>query len=119
MTTLLDILQHALGRDEYGRPKRGDGTDYRNHFTTGEGGGDLALCRSAVAGGLMAEHAPREISGGEYIFTVTDRGRAWVTTNSPAAPRLTRAQTRYQAWLAEDSGDTFGEWLRRPRRGPR
>lgn len=30
--SLLNILQHSLGLDEYGR-----GTPYRNHFVTGEG----------------------------------------------------------------------------------
>lgn len=109
MTTILHILQHALGRDEYGR-----GTDYRNHYCTGEGSADLALCRDAVARGLMVEHAPREISGGDFIFTVTDAGKAFIAEHSPAPPKVSRGQQRYRRWLAaSDVRDvSFGDWLR-------
>lgn len=105
---LLGILQHALGRDQYGR-----GTDYRNHFCAG--GPDLVTCREAVAQGLMREHPASEISGGDPVFTVTDAGKAYVTANSPAPPKLSRGKQRYQEWQASgaaDCGLTFGEWLR-------
>jgi hypothetical protein len=113
VTTILHILQHALGRDEHGRNPNG-GPDYRNHFCTGEGGTDFALCREAVAAGLMREHAPSEISGGDHIFTVTDAGKAYVSEHSPPEPKLTAGQQRYQRWLdISDVCDiTFGEWLK-------
>ena len=112
MTTILHILQHALGRDEYGRPTSRSNPEFRNHYCVGPRCDGFDLCRSAVEQGLMREHAPREISGGDYIFTVTDAGRAWVTAHSPNPPHLSRSAQRYRAFLNEDGGENFGEWLR-------
>lgn len=115
LTMLLHVLQHALGRDEYGENPHGR-EDYRNHFCTGEGSEDFALCREAVAQGLMREYPPSEISGGDHVFTVTDAGKAYITEYSPPRPRRTRGQERYRKYLdsaAADCGMTFGEWLRR------
>ena len=110
MSTILHILQHALGRNEYGKnPNRR--ADYRNHFCTGEGSADFALCRDAVAAGLMREHAPREISGGDYIFVVTDAGKAYIAKHSPPEPKRSRGQERYRRFIDADSGLSFGEWL--------
>lgn len=111
---MLHVLQHSLGRDEHGKPRFGS-ADYRNYFCAGEGSDDFAACREAVAQGLMEEHPPRAISGGEFIFTATDAGKAYVAANSAPAPKLSRGQLRYRAWLASaaaDCGVTFGEWLR-------
>lgn len=111
---LLHVLQHALGRDEHGKPRRG-GADYRNHFCAGDGSADFGTCREAVALGLMTQHPPAALTGGDHVFTVTDAGKAYIDANSPPAPRLTRGQRRYRAWLASaeaDCGVTFGEWLR-------
>lgn len=114
MTTLLDVLQHALGRDAYGRQPhpRANGADYRNHFTAGEGGGCFAACEQAVADGLMVRHAPSELSGGDYVYTVTAKGRDYIAANSPKPPRLSRSAQRYRRWLDEDSSLRFGEWLK-------
>lgn len=113
---VLHIIQHSLGRDQYGqRPKGNEHEDYRNHFYAGPGHADFDACRDAVTQGLMREHAPSDISGGDFVFTVTDEGKAYVAKNSPPAPKLTRAQRRYQEWLRVDCGLTFGEWLRRGR----
>lgn len=110
MSTLLHVLQHVLGRDEYGRnPNRRP--DYRNHFCAGEGSADFDMCREAVSRGLMKEHPPREISGGDYIFVVTDAGKAYVVEHSPPEPKRTRAQDRYRRFLDADSGLSFREWL--------
>ncbi len=108
MSTILAILQHALGRDEYGR-----GADYRNHYCAG--GADVAICRDAVSRGLMVEHAAREISGGDPIFTVTDAGKAFVTARSPKPPKVSRGKERYLRWLTVNdiTGWTFGEWLKK------
>lgn len=112
MTTLLHILQHALGRDEYGRRPQGRTDDYRNHYCAGEGHDGFDLCREAVAAGLMVEHAPRAISGGDYIFTVTLGGEAYVREHSPKPPKMTRSKARYLRFLDADCGLTFGEWLK-------
>lgn len=107
MTTILSILQHALGRDQYGH-----GTDYRNHYCAG--GNDIALCREAVSLGLMVEHAPRAISGGDPIFTVTDKGKAYIAEHSPKPPKVSRGKARYLRWLeVSDAYDiSFGDWLK-------
>lgn len=107
MTTILHILQHSLGLDDYGR-----GKPYRNHYCIGERCDGFDLCRDAVAQGLMQEHAPSAISGGDHIFTVTDAGKAYVAEHSPKPPKLTRSAMRYQRFLGEDCGGTFGEWLK-------
>lgn len=109
MTTILDILQHALGRDQYGH-----GTDYRNHYCVGSGP-DLDTCREAVSQGLMTEHAPREISGGDFIFVVTNAGKAYIAEHSPKPPTMSRGKARYLRYLeVSDVCDwTFGEWLKK------
>jgi hypothetical protein len=112
---LLHVLQHALGRDQYGRSRSRHappGEDYRNHFCAGEGSDDFVTCRAAVAQGLMREHPPSAISGGDHVFTVTDAGKAYVTANSPAPPKLTRSQKRYRAFIDADCGLSFGQWLK-------
>lgn len=111
MSTILHILQHALGRDQYG--KNPDGRpDYRNHFCADEGTADFAICRDAVSQGLMQEYPPNEISGGSHIFVVTETGKAYISSNSPPEPKLTRGQERYRRFLRADCGVSFGEWLR-------
>ena len=113
MATILNILQHALGRDEYGRRKPGRTDDYRNHFCAGED--DLPICRDAAAQGLMTEHAPRAISGGDPIFTVTKAGVSYITEHSPAPPKVSRSKARYLRWhnsALADLGMSFGEWLK-------
>lgn len=119
MTTILDILQHALGRDQYGRSPHPVGKpvndpDYRNHYCGGSGP-DLATCREAVSLGLMMEHAPREISGGDYIFVVTDAGKAYIAEHSPKPPTVSRGKARYLRYLevADVCDWTFGEWLKK------
>lgn len=112
MATILDILQHALGRDEYGRRKTGRTENYRNHFCAGAD--DLPVCREAAALGLMTEHPASAISGGDPIFTVTPAGRAYITEHSPAPPKVSRSKARYLRWLGGygDMGVSFGEWLK-------
>ena len=112
MSAILDILQHALGRDEYGRREPGRTDDYRNHYCAGDD--DLSVCREAAALGLMTEHAPRTISGGDPIFVVTPAGRAHIAEHSPAPPKVSRSKARYLRWLGGygDLGVSFGEWLK-------
>jgi hypothetical protein len=104
-TEQLHICQHALGLDNYGQ-----GSGYRNHYVAGTD--DAARCRELVALGHMREYPASELSGGDPVFTVTEVGRSAVRAEIPRPPKLTRSQIRYQQFLAEDSGMTFGEWLK-------
>jgi hypothetical protein len=108
----LALLQHALGLDEYG--KSPNGRSYRNRFVANEGSDDFAICMRHAAAGRMTRYEPSALSGGadSYCFVVTDAGRAFVKALSPSPPRLTRGQIRYQAYQSEESGLSFGEWLR-------
>ena len=109
MADKLHILQHALGVDEYGQ-----GEQYRSHFVTGSGSVDYAASMELVAAGLMTRRDGGTLPfGGDDQFHVTDAGRAFVASNSPPPPRLTRSQKRYRAWL-DGPADwmSFGEYLR-------
>ncbi len=108
---MLHVLQHSLGRNEYGKSPRGR-EDYRNHYCASEGHHSFAACREAVALGLMLERAPSDISGGDHVFTVTDAGRAYIAEHSPPEPKRSRGQDRYRRYLAADCGMSFIEWLR-------
>ncbi len=103
---LLHILQHSLGVDEFGR-----GRQYRNHFVTGPGSDDWAYCQTLCSAGLMNDHGPQTLFGGN-CFYVTDLGKKAVSTQSPLPPKKTRAQRRYEDFLREDSTMSFGEWLK-------
>lgn len=59
-----EILRHAVGW-----PKM-----YRNHFVTGEGSTDYPDCMALVEAGLMERRGSSELSGGDYVFTVTEAG---------------------------------------------
>lgn len=110
-TRMLHVLQHSLGRDQYGKNPNGR-ADYRNHYCASEGHHSFAACRKAVELGLMREHPPSAISGGDNVFTVTDAGKEFVAANSPPEPKRTRGQEVYRRYLAADCGMTFDEWLR-------
>lgn len=62
----------------------------------------------------MTERSGNALSGGDSVFFVTPNGIDFVALNSPVrppAPKLTRSQKRYQAWLDADCGLSFAEWL--------
>lgn len=103
----LHILQHSLGVDNHGQ-----GDQYRNHFVTGADSDDWPACRELVAEGLMTETPGNAITGGGSVFRVTPAGVDYVALHSPAPPKLTRSQRRYEAFLDADSGMRFGEWLK-------
>ncbi len=103
----LQILQHALGVDRYGQGKR-----YRSHFCTGPECNNWDDCQALVAADLMQEHKSSQLSGGNSIFTVTGSGVLAMITESPAPPKLTRSQKRYQEWLDADNGMTFCEFIK-------
>jgi hypothetical protein len=109
MSSLLHIIQHSLGADEFGR-----GGQYRNYFVTGEGSQDHPICMEGVDRGLMeVRRAKYELYGGDDVFVVTEAGKQWMAQNSPQPPKLTRGQSRYRDWLDEDSSESFGDYLRR------
>lgn len=99
----LEILQHALGLDKYGR-----GDSHRNHFCAG--GYDLADCAELVAIGYMRSWRHEMLP--YFNCWVTDKGKVAVSRESPRPPKLTRAQRRYRAFLNADSGLSFIEWLK-------
>ena len=102
----LQILQHALGLDQYGRGKM-----YRNHFCAGAD--DTPDCQALIAAGYMQHHRTTDVFP-YFNCSVTDAGKAAVLAASP--PLLTRAKERYREFLIADSGLSFIEWLkRRPR----
>lgn len=103
----LEILQHALGCDRYGQ-----GGMYRNHYVVGPGCSDFDACQRLCALGAMTDAGPQRMCGEMHLFWVTDKGKAIMRSESPAAPVLTRAQKRYRAFLRADFGLTFGQWLK-------
>lgn len=99
----LEILQHALGVDQYGR-----GARTRNHFCAGAA--DEPTCRELVALGLMVTFERSWLP--YYNCMVTPAGIDAMLANSPAPPKLTRSQYRYRRFLDHDSGLSFREWLK-------
>lgn len=102
----LSILRHALGVGE-----DGCAPSYRNHFVTGEGGRDHALCMALVAAGLMTRYSGNALTGGSDVFGATNAGRI-AAVGTP--PNLTPAQRRYKEYLRTDSNLSFIDWLRSP-----
>ncbi|PBJ83740.1 hypothetical protein CMZ84_04425 [Lysobacteraceae bacterium NML93-0399] len=100
----LDTLRHALGIGA-------DGTKpaFRNHFVTGEGSEDHAVCMVLVDRGLMTRRTGSALSGGDDIFSVTAEGRLAAAGTWVKQPR---SKQRYADWLHEDGVESFGEWLR-------
>jgi hypothetical protein len=107
----LEVLQHALGVDEYAQIPKGHSDYYRNHFCAG--GKDEAICRELVGIGYM-ETFERDFLP-YYNCTVTAIGKQAMREQSPKPPKLTRSQKRYRDWMdsgASDCGVSFGVWLK-------
>lgn len=100
----LQILQHALGVDQYGQ-----GRQYRDHFAAG--GEDVQICQELIALGYMRQVATTAVFQ-DFNCRVTDEGKAAMLRESPKSPVLTRSQQRYRDFLAADSGVSFGTWMR-------
>jgi len=99
----LEILQHSLGVDQYGR-----GQMYRNHFCAG--GSDEEICRELVAMGFMITFTRTHLP--YYNCTVTDEGKKAMLEQSPQPPKLTRSQQRYRRFLKMDTGLSFRDFLK-------
>lgn len=105
----LQILQHSLGCDQYGR-----GCSSRNHFVTDESSNDGRTCLELVSLGLMTNDGPRALCGGMSVFHVTAEGKDVMRSQSPEPPpepKLTRSQKRYLEYIRSDSGLSYREWL--------
>jgi len=100
----LEILQHALGVDQFGQGKM-----YRNHFCAG--GSDEDICRELVALGFMTQHATTEWLP-YFNCSVSETGKRAMIEASPKPRKLTSAQRRYREFLNADSDMKFGEWLK-------
>lgn len=135
MNQQLEILQHSIGADQYGRVHCD-----RNYFVTGKGSTDYPVCTELVERGLMTMTRGNEITGGGDVFRVTDAGRRFVRDNSEVDPNRewlclppwrdaweweawftvlapTRSKARYQAAidLADFSSLSVGELLTKVR----
>lgn len=115
----LEILQHALGCDRYGQSARRRGEvfhpDYdpysRNRFCAGAG--DETDCRALVEMGLMEEH-PRTEWLPYFNCSVTEAGIKAMRDASPAPPKKTRSQLRFEAYrrFSDAYECSFREFLR-------
>ena len=101
----LEILQHALGADKFGKRPR----DSRNDFCAGAA--DEPDCRELVAMGYMQEHCRTAVFP-YFNCSVTGEGINAMLRESPAPPKLTRSQKRYRRFLDADCGMSFREWLK-------
>jgi hypothetical protein len=97
----LQILQHSLGLDEYGKGKA-----YRNHFCAGDR--DEDVCRSLVTLGFMREGRASDLTGYDPVFFVTEAGEAAVRSQSPIPPRVSPGRARYLRWI--EVADCFPAW---------
>jgi hypothetical protein len=106
----LQILQHALGVNQYGETPKGFTQYTRNYFAAGTR--DEPICRELMALGYMQQHMKTELY--PYLnCTVTEAGKKAMRDESPKPPKLSRSKLRYLAWLDADCGMTFKEWITR------
>lgn len=101
----LEILQHALGADRFGKRPR----DSRNYFCAGVA--DEPDCRALVALGYMQEHRRTDVFP-YFNCSVTGDGINAMLRESPVPPKLTRSQERYRRFLKADLGCSFLEFLK-------
>ena len=105
----LEILQHALGVDQYGRTPKGYTPYTRNFFCAGAK--DEPDCRELVALGYMEQRRTTNLFP-YFNCAVTPGGIKAMHEASPKAPKLTRSQLRYRSFLDADSGMSFRDWMR-------
>lgn len=105
----LEILQHTLGVDEFGRTPKGFTPYTRNYFCAGAA--DEPDCRALVELGFMSEHKRTETYP-YFNCSVTGAGVKAMHEASPKPPKLTRSQMRYRRFLDADSGMSFRDWMR-------
>lgn len=103
----LQILQHAVGADQYGNPPK---YDSRNYFCAGKS--DEQNCRELVAEGLMIRHATT-VHLPYFNCSVTDEGRKAMREASSKVPKPSRSSLRFAEYIsfADAYECTFREWL--------
>lgn len=104
----LEIIQHCVGADKYGRRPHVD-RGQRNHFCAGVQ--DEPICRELVEMGYMVQHETTRWLP-YFNCSVTGDGINAMLRDSPAPPKLTRSQKRYQSYLSADCDMSFGEWMK-------
>ena len=105
----LEIIQHALGCDQYGRSPKGCTPYYRNQYCAG--GDDEAVCRALVELGFMQQHKTTEWLP-YFNCSVTPAGIKAMRDESQAPPKLTRSQKRYRDYLNADLDISFREYMK-------
>lgn len=114
ITPELQIIRHSLGLDDCG-----SGRAYRNHFCTGPESDDFKTCEALVAEEMMSRRGPSDLSGGDFTYHVTKKGRDFEEANRPLVKKLTRSQERYRRFLNADTGWSFREFLKHDQTAPR
>lgn len=110
MKQKLQILQHSMGLDQFGR-----GTKYRNRFVSGPGHHDQSSIDEMVRDGLMAvtNVSPGLLGEGGACYHVTRAGEAFIDANSPKPTKKTKSQERGARWREYgDRFDSFRDFLR-------
>ena len=123
---LLNVLQHSLGCDQYGRPtplgRRPNFDDdfgcYRNRFVTDSTSPDGRNCSALVSLGYMRDQGTQNFLSGMHCYTVTQAGYEAMKQSSPPPPKITAAKRRWAAYRAARKvlNFSFVEYLRWPRR---
>lgn len=68
---------------------------FRNHFVAGPGHSDYSTIEALCSRGLMrVAREPSELSGGDYVFTVTDAGIDALRLASPKRPTKARKASK-------------------------
>lgn len=107
----LEMMQHALGLDQYGQPLddyKGCSDDefprcYRNRYVTYDVSPCGRNCEEMIQAGWMAKPSRQpSFIGGMTNYFVTRAGYEAVKKFSPQPPRLSRAKQRWQDYLATD-----------------
>ena len=101
----LEILEHALGVNQYGQ-----GPMYRNDYCAG--GDDVEVCKELIAMGYMIQHKTTDWLP-YFNCSVTREGKKAVIEESPKPPKKTRSQLRMEEYRSfSDCYDcTFREFL--------
>ena len=105
----LQILQHSLGSDEYGRWPKGHDWYYRDYFV-----GADPVCDELVALGFMNRFSGNAATGGDVCYRVTGNGIVAMRQASPKSPVLTRSQQRFDRFRdwSEATGGSFRDFLK-------
>jgi hypothetical protein len=103
----LEIIQHAVGADEFGKRKQ---SDNRNFFCAGPE--DEPDCQALIELGYMQRHRTTELFP-YFNCSVTGDGINAMLRESPPPPKKTRSQLRMEEYRSfSDAYDcTFREFL--------